>query len=138
MELAHDDVFQATADELFPGAEYLRADEPRYVVEVHPWRGLKAGPALGLAHLPLEKAREAVLARLVDDHVGSLAVAVGEIGALPRLEIEAVLSVPAGGIIQHLLQREIERGVGRGATRQTLKPDPRCPGMPTFQFRLNV
>ena len=52
-----------------------------------------------------QRAREAVLARLVHHHVEALAVPVGDIGPLAGLEVEAVPAGARGGVVAHLLDR---------------------------------
>ena len=98
VELAHHGVLEAAADELLAAAEHLGADEAGDVVEVDPGRGLPARALLRRRHLAPQRARETVLARLVDHHVEALAVAVGAVGALAGLEVEAVASAARGGV----------------------------------------
>lgn len=72
-------------------------------------------PLLGLGHLLFQEAGEAVFPRLVNDHVGPQALAVGEIRPLAGFKIEAVLPGPLLGVRQHLLQTDIEDIVDRRA-----------------------
>lgn len=74
----------------------------------------------------------------MNDHVGSLAAAVGEVGALAGLEIKSVLARSLRRIGQHLLQRNVERGVGLIAARKALKPDSGRLRLMFFHFRLKV
>ena len=118
MQLAHDDVFQATSHQLVARAKDLGADEPGDVVQVNPGRR----PVARLRHLLRERPREPVLARLVQHHVEAMAVAVGEIGALACLKVQTEAAASPGGVLHHLVDADVERGVGRVAAGDALKP----------------
>ena len=67
--------------------------------------------------------REAILARLLDDHVEALALTVGLIGALARLEVESVGAGPFGRVGPHLGDGHIEDLVAVGHAREALEPE---------------
>ena len=77
----HEQVFHAGALQLFRGAEDFRPDEAGDVVDDRPWR--RTRPAA-------EMSSHAVGPRLERDHVDPLGVAVGHLGPLSRLEVEAI------------------------------------------------
>ncbi len=122
VQLAHHRVLEAAAHQLLARAEHLGADEAGHVVEVHPRGHGVAGRRLGLGHLLGQRAREAVLARLVHHHVEAVAVAVGRVGTLAGLEVEPELAAAPGGVGEHLVDRHVERGVGVVGGAQALEP----------------
>jgi len=138
VQLAHDNVFQAAAHKLFAGAKNFRADKPGHVVDMNPLRRGASRLLLGFGNLFFEQPGEAVFARFVNDHVGALTAAVGEVGALSGFKIKSVQACSLRCVGQHLFQRNVECGVGFVAARQTLKPHAGCTRLPFFHFRLNV
>ena len=81
--------------------------------------------ARALGHVAAERPREAVLARLVDHHVEALAVAVGGVGALTGLEVQAEASGALRRVRAHLLDVDVEHGVGVGDAGEALEPRAR-------------
>ncbi len=81
--------------------------------------------ASGISYQLAQSSRKPVFARLMNDHIGSEAMAVGEIGALSGLKVESILVESLLGIASHLVYRDIEGLVGGIVSRDTLKPK-RC------------
>ncbi len=65
---------------------------------------------------------KAVLTRLVNHHVKSMAMTIRKISALSGFEIHAVATGTLAGVATHLGGADIERFVGIIATGDTLKP----------------
>ena len=122
MQLAHHDIFQAAADQLFARPKHLGADKAGHIVEVNPGAlGIPIGSAR-LSHLPRELSRETVLARLVQDHVKTVVVTVGEVGTLARFKIQTKATLPSPRVVDHLVDRQIEGRIGCVIARDTLEP----------------
>ena len=138
MELAHDQILQATPDELLSRPEYLGPNKPGHIVDVEPWRGFAACLKLRFGYLHLEGTRQPVLARFMDHHVVPMTVAVGEIRPLPGFEIEAVFAGPGVRILDHLLQADVESRIRRVAPGNALEPDARAAGLRPLHLRLHV
>ena len=100
---------------------------------MHPGRA-----AAGLGHPPRKQAGKAILPRLVDHHVGALGMAVGEVGPLSGFEVEPPPSPPGVGVTEHLVERDVEGGVGGIAAGNALKPDPRASRRGGVDLGLNV
>jgi hypothetical protein len=58
----------------------------------------------------------------VDHHVEALAVAVGPVSPLARLEVQAEAPGPLRRVPAHLLDVDVEHGVGIGDAREALEP----------------
>ncbi len=122
VKLAHHGVFEADAHELRLRPEDLGSDETGDVVQVNPRPPGRARFCASLRDFGLQRPRKAVLARLVDHHVEALALAVGPISALARLEVQNESSGPLRRVPAHLLDVDVEHGVGIGDARETLEP----------------
>ena len=133
VQLAHHEILEAAANELLTRAEDLGPDESRHVVDMHP--GL--GPA-GPRHPAGQQPREAVFPRLMHHHVDALGVAIGEVGSLPGLEIQAPRPAAGVGMAKHLVECQVERGVGRVTARDALKPDAGRSGSGGVNLGLDV
>ena len=87
----------------------------------------------------LQRPGEAVLAGLVQHHVEALAVAVGGVGPLAGLEVEAVLARSAtSACAQHLLDADVERPVGVVAAGDALEPQRRAARVLALDLGLHV
>ena len=85
MQLRHNDVFEAASDQLLGALEHLGPYEPGNIVDVEP-----AAARLHLRELLADGSAEAILPGFEDHHVDAFRGAVGELGSLPRLEVEPV------------------------------------------------
>ena len=104
VELAHGDIFQAAAHQLFASPENLRPDEAGHIVDVEP------GPfGLHFGEFHFYRSAKAVLPRLEHRHVHTVGRAIGKLGALAGLEIKPVpFSFFGFGIVQDFLNGDIE------------------------------
>src|SRR3954447_14236473 len=134
MELAHRDVFETATHQLFAGLENLRPDEAGDVVDVQP------GPLrLHLCELQSHRSAEAVFARLEDHHVNAVCGAIGELGALTGLEVEAVpLALLGGRVIQDLFVRDVEDLVAVVCPGEALEHRGNRLGTGLFHLRLDI
>ena len=123
MQLSHHQIFEAAAHQLFARAKDLRPDESRHIVHDHPGRTRSSRLRLRCANACGQRTRKAVLARLVDQHVHAIRVAVCAIRSLPCLEVHAEATGPRIGMREHFRDRDIEGLIRRVTARDALEPE---------------
>ena len=117
VQLPHDDVFEATPDQLLAALEHLGPYEPGDIVDVEP-----GATRLNFRELLPDGSAEAILPGFEDHHVDAVGGAVGELGSLPRLKIEPVSLAGLGlGVVQDLLDGNVEGLVAIIGPREALE-----------------